>query len=188
LAHVSPVRGVTCDVEIRGLPFESQGTLQAVPYLGTNAASFVNSDLRNHGVSFNSWYGICDAAGTPCITYPSSTQAAGVTPDGAWKIDPFIQGCGSVRFPPNAHFRNDFASTTAVQSRCEHFDMKDGSGGLDVPDLYTTDKVRNSTTQFGSDCGGGWQIYLRQSMPGFGNRARDADGKPMKNWWPFLFY
>jgi len=32
------------------------------------------------------------------------------------------------------------------------------------------------------DCGGGWQIYWRQSMPGPGNAAH------LKNWWPFLFY
>jgi hypothetical protein len=39
-----------------------------------------------------------------------------------------------------------------------------------------------------SDCGGGWQIYLRQSFPGFQNTAKGVDGQPMKNWWPFLFY
>ena len=39
-----------------------------------------------------------------------------------------------------------------------------------------------------SDCGGGWQVYWRQSFPGLGNQAIGADGRPMKNWWPFLFY
>jgi hypothetical protein len=38
------------------------------------------------------------------------------------------------------------------------------------------------------DCDGGWQTYMRQSIPGLGNRAFAEDGKPMKNWWPFLFY
>ena len=31
-------------------------------------------------------------------------------------------------------------------------------------------------------------VYLAQSMPGLGNQARDTQGRPMKNWWPFLFY
>jgi hypothetical protein len=35
---------------------------------------------------------------------------------------------------------------------------------------------------------GGWQTYLRQSMPGYDNPAFAEDGTPMKNWWPFLFY
>ena len=38
------------------------------------------------------------------------------------------------------------------------------------------------------DCDGGWQTYIRQSMPGFGNKAFAEDGTAMKNWWPFLFY
>jgi hypothetical protein len=25
-------------------------------------------------------------------------------------------------------------------------------------------------------------------MPGLDNTALDDDGRPMKNWWPFLFY
>jgi len=29
---------------------------------------------------------------------------------------------------------------------------------------------------------------MRQSFPGYGNVAKDVDGGPMKNWWPFLFY
>jgi hypothetical protein len=39
-----------------------------------------------------------------------------------------------------------------------------------------------------SACPAGWQIYWRQSMPGYQNQARAIDGTPMKNWWPILFY
>ena len=38
------------------------------------------------------------------------------------------------------------------------------------------------------DCMGRWVVYWRQNMPGLGNTALDDDGRPMKNWWPFLFY
>jgi hypothetical protein len=38
------------------------------------------------------------------------------------------------------------------------------------------------------DCMGPWLVYWRQNMPGLDNRQKDADGRPMKNWWPFLFY
>ena len=191
LAHLTPIRGLTCDVEIRTFPFESLGTWRAIPYLNDNAVSFFNADFDTRfGVSFKSWYdGVCDTIGTPCITYPTSSSATGVDRSGAqFTIDPFIQGCGSARFPPNARFRNDFANAAPVQSRCEHFGMKDGSDRQDILDLYTPDKVAAATAAFGSDCGGGWQIYLRQNMPGFRNRAFDSGDKPMKNWWPFAFY
>ena len=39
-----------------------------------------------------------------------------------------------------------------------------------------------------SRCTAGWQIYWRQSMPGYQNKAKATDGTPMKNWWPMLFY
>ena len=38
------------------------------------------------------------------------------------------------------------------------------------------------------DCMGAWLIYWRQNMPGLDNKQKDDEGKPMKNWWPFLFY
>jgi hypothetical protein len=188
LAHLTPIRGLTCDVEIRTFPFESPDTWEAVPYLGANAASFFNGDFRRLGVSFDSWYDICSSTSSaPCITYPTSSSVTGVDTAGApFTIDPFVQGCGSARFPPNARFRNDFANTMPVQSRCEHFGLKDGPENKDTLDLYTPDKGAAATAQFGSDCGGGWQVYLRQNMPGLG--AIGADGKPIKNWWPFAFY
>jgi hypothetical protein len=31
-------------------------------------------------------------------------------------------------------------------------------------------------------------VYWFQSMPGLDNKCLDAEGRPLKNWWPFLFY
>jgi len=56
-----------------------------------------------------------------------------------------------------------------------------------VFDDMTRAKVAAAEQAF-PDCGGGWQIYWRQSMPGLGNRTRNADGTATKNWWPLLFY
>jgi hypothetical protein len=190
LAHLTPIRGLTCDVEIRTFPFESPGTRRAIPYLAEHSASSFNADFdARFPVSFKSWYDICGTGSTPCISYPTPSSAAGVDVAGTpFLIDPFIQGCGSARFPPNARFRNDFNNAAPVQSRCEHFGMKDGPGGQDTLDVYTPEKVAAATARFGSDCGGGWQVYLRQNMPGLDNKAKTDDGKPMKNWWPFAFY
>ena len=76
-----------------------------------------------------------------------------------------------------------------VQSRCEHYGMHDGLGAGDVTNAYSDAVVSAYSQLYGNDqCGGGWQIYLPQSMPGLDNHAVAADGSPMKNWWPFLFY
>ncbi|HEX4448746.1 MAG TPA: hypothetical protein VH044_18515 [Polyangiaceae bacterium] len=80
-----------------------------------------------------------------------------------------------------------------MRSRCEHYGMRGGMPDAMAGDLlagYSSDmaSVAALTTQYGDDgCGGGWQIYYRQSIPGLHNLARAVDGSPMKNWWPFLF-
>ena len=38
------------------------------------------------------------------------------------------------------------------------------------------------------DCMGQWMVYWRQNMPGYRNPCVDDRGKPMKNWWVFLYY
>jgi hypothetical protein len=66
--------------------------------------------------------------------------------------------------------------------------MHDGTDRGDLLDVYSSSKVAHYTQRYGDDCGGGWQVYLRQSVPGLHNAAYAVDGSPMKNWWPFLFY
>jgi hypothetical protein len=58
-----------------------------------------------------------------------------------------------------------------------------------------TDKARPFTNRafaryrdLAPDCMGAWLVYWRQNMPGLDNRQKDKEGRPMKNWWPFLFY
>jgi len=31
-------------------------------------------------------------------------------------------------------------------------------------------------------------MYMMQSFPGYGTKAIGEDGKPMKSWWPYLYY
>jgi hypothetical protein len=188
-AHLDAVRGPGCDLEVRG--WEIEAMWAALPSLRADALAFLNRDFDTRFTApFREWGMICtQAAGIPCVTYPTPTRAEGTLANGTpWNIDPFLQGCGSTEFPPNARWRGDITmNNTMVQSRCEHFGLRDGPDGNDAYELYTAAKVAALETMF-PDCGGGWQIYWRQSIPGFGNRARNADGTPMKNWWPLLFY
>jgi hypothetical protein len=188
MAHLSPYQYTDCDLQIRGWGIEDLGN--SIPYLANAAAPFLNRDLRKFGVSFDGWADICQG-GNDCVKYPSPSRASsadGVTP--TWRIDPFVQGCGSTLFPPNATHRWDFEGTVPVHSRCENYQMHNGDGGDDVLDTYSKDKVASYDQAYNSTCGGGggWQVYWRQSIPGYGNTARDLSGNPMKNWWPFLFY
>jgi hypothetical protein len=109
-----------------------------------------------------------------------------------WTINPFTSSCGNPDFPPNARQRWDWGTTmvpnlTPVMSNCEHFGLGDGINGADALEVYTSDKVASIDKTF-TDCGGGWQIYWRQNIPGWNNPAKTSDGAPMRNWWPLLFY
>ncbi|HEY2595771.1 MAG TPA: hypothetical protein VGK33_17910, partial [Chloroflexota bacterium] len=75
-------------------------------------------------------------------------------------------------------------------ARCEHFGLGDGPGGKDLYTSYSSAVVAGYDQMYTgtSACPAGWQIYWRQSMPGYQNQARAIDGTPMKNWWPILFY
>jgi hypothetical protein len=187
LAHLDRMRGPGCDLEVRGWGLE--GMWDALPGWHADADAFLNRDFdRRFGVRFASWSAICDQSGTPCVSYPSPTRAAGSYPDGTrWTIDPFLQGCGSTMFPPNATARGAWGEATPVASRCAHFGLADGQGGQDDYEPYSAATVADLEAAV-PDCGGGWQVYWRQSMPGPGTAAHRIDGAPMKDWWPFLFY
>jgi len=192
MAHLDQNRGPGCDLEVRGWGIE--GMWDALPAYAPIAASFLNRDFATRfGVLFDGWDNVCDSSGTACVSYPTPTTATGTYANGTtWTINGFISGCGTPDFPPNARQRWDWGSAptpnlTPVQSNCEHFGLGDGVKGADQLEVYTSDKVAAIDKTFG-ECGGGWQIYWRQNMPGWHNQAKTKDGAPMRNWWPFLFY
>jgi len=187
IAHLSPVNGPGCDLLVRTAGLEN--THQAIPYLSSNSLDFFNDEFSKvGGTRFDSYEDFCGTQGS-CIDYPSETVAEGTYVDGSrWRMDPYVQGCGTAHFPSNARSRWDYSNTQPVLSRCEHYRMRDGQGGADLQEPYSSDSVSAYTMRFGSDCGGGWQVYLRQSVPGLHNAAYASDGARMKNWWPFLFY
>jgi hypothetical protein len=188
-------RDVGCSLMAHGFGLET--TTLAIPYLGVHARPFLNFDFGSRfRVPFDGLRQICPADFAPCIAYHEdaatkqwvATAAKGAT-IGSWIMKPFVQGCGTVDFPPNARFRWDFDNrdpALAVPSRCNGYGMRRGPGGSDRYDPYVVDTT--PPTQGPDNCGLGWQLHWRQSIPGFRNQAWDVDGRPMKNWWPFLFY
>ncbi len=192
LAHLDPSQagGPGCDVQVRGWGIEGMWT--ALPSsLAFDANAFLNQDFRTRfEVSFDDWSEICTAS--PCVSYPSPMRATSTSGDATtFDINPFLQGCGSSLYPPNATAPDDFENSNPVNSRCAGFGLGGGSGGGDLYAPYYADSVITGYDQMytgNSNCKAGWEIYWRQSMPGYQNQAMASDSTPMKNWWPVLFY
>jgi len=89
---------------------------------------------------------------------------------------------GNVHFMPNGRFHYDLDGGPPVLSTIETWRQRDERAVPWTP--VPLERYRN----FAPDCMGRWVVYWRQNMPGLDNTARDDDGRPMKNWWPFLFY
>jgi hypothetical protein len=193
LAHLDPSGsgGPACDVEVRGWGIE--GMWAALPSsLAVDAYAFLNQDFNTRfGLDFAGWPQLCPSAAS-CVSYPNPTEATSTTNDStSFDIKSFMQGCGSSLFPPNATSRYDFENGTMVYSRCAGFGLGGGPNGGDQYAPYYADSVISGYDQMYSGtsaCRAGWQIYWRQSMPGYQNKATATDKTPMKNWWPVLFY
>ena len=194
IAHLNPQRGPGCDLQVRGWSMLDAG--RAIPYLADNADPYFNADFSTRfSTPFDNLYELCQNGADVCLAYPSSSSAEGVGAAGAsWRIDPYLQGCGSPDFPPNATARWAWNDALPVDSRCEHYQLLDGEGQQDryVPysaaSLPAYEPRLIGTDPFPGDCGGAWQLYWRQNMPGWNNPALAVDGTAMKNWWPFNFY
>jgi hypothetical protein len=188
-------RDVACSLMAHGFGMETASL--TVPYLTVHARPFLNLDFRSRfHVPFDGWRDICATNFSPCVFYavdPLTKQwtarpQAGASV-GGWLMHAFRQGCGTVDFPPNARFRWDFDNAVAdqdVAARCDGYALGDDPSGGDRYDPYVPDVSGGLEGPF--NCAPAWQMHWRQSIPAYRNRARDIDGRPMKNWWPFLFY
>ena len=125
--------------------------------------------------------------GADCVTFTSPNSFAWSVAGQSGVVPQYDQGCGSVHFPPNARANYDDQNPFGVLSTCEHFGMQDGPGGADQREEYSNAKSQKYDA-LAPDCEGGWQVYWRQSFPGAKNAATGTDGRPMKNWWPYLYY
>jgi len=163
-----------------------------IPYLTSNARRFFNFGLdTRYGTPFADFYA-CSYDTTPCINYVTPTHLTNGPGLPAFDIPAFGDGCGNVHFAPHSRFQYDYERQSAgvsAETSCEHYGMGDGSNGQDQRNLvsYDTYRAYNENPAY-RDCGGGWSIYMRQNVPGYQNLAKDTAGKPMQNWWPFLFY
>jgi hypothetical protein len=192
LVQLNPARGPGCDVHGAGHGME--GMRRTIPYYSKNSQRFFNFDMdEQYGVSFGSFYD-CEFSfnGDPkCVNFLSPTHLVNESGLPDFDLAEWGEGCGNVHFAPNTTYHYDYERDNGVTAAnsCENYGLGNGEGGADALSFYSYETVRhwNEDPRY-SDCGGGWQMYMRQSFPGYRNQARDLDGNPMKNWWPFLFY
>ncbi|MGQ9455606.1 MAG: hypothetical protein ACUVRS_12590 [Armatimonadota bacterium] len=121
------------------------------------------------------------------VEYPNPHTA--IIRDGKkeYKIENYVCVGGNVHFTPNDRSHYDLTNPAPVMSTIEHYRLFDGPDGKDLAEPWTIDRFRQYK-DLAPDCMGAWLIYWRQNMPGLDNSCKDDSGKPMKNWWPFLFY
>jgi hypothetical protein len=192
MQEVNKGRGFGCFSHAAGHAIENMG--DAIPYLRTNMSRFLYQGMRQrYGLPYDRLYDfdcfLGQAQAQRKCTFPSPTTLQYTATMGqSFTFTEFGQGCGDVHHKPNI-----YGSGVVAAHACEHYGLRDGTDSKDLTTLYSQagsladTKMAEYDRQF-PDCDGGWNTYLRQSMPGLGNPAFAADGAAMKNWWPFLFY
>jgi hypothetical protein len=94
----------------------------------------------------------------------------------------YVAAGGNVHFMPNGRDDYDLDNPAPVLSTIESWRQP---GQVARP---WTPAVLERYRALAPDCMGRWVVYWRQNMPGLDNAAIDDDGRPMRNWWPYLFY
>lgn len=187
IVFVNADRGVGCALHSLGHSLERIATSGAIPYFTRYFREFAQLDLDERwGLPFGSFYDLDGER--DALDFPAADRLVIDRAGTAVTLEGYVATGGNCHFPPNARRAYDYANEQPVCSTIEHYRLRD-DGGKDRAEPWTPARFAAlSGTAPDSTCGGDWLVYWRQNMPGLRNKARDASGRPMKNWWPFLFY
>jgi hypothetical protein len=172
-------RGVGCAMESLGHSLERMATCGALPYYERYFREFAMLDLdRRFGLPFESLY----LKGQHPVDYPTPTTLRYRTGWRRHTLEDYAADGGNVHFMPNGRDDYDLDNAAPVLSTIESWRQPGEEARTWTP------AVLERYRELAPDCMGRWVVYWRQSMPGLDSAALDDDGRPMKNWWPFLFY
>jgi len=184
ILFVNAERGPGCAMESLGHAVEGTSNSNAIPYFTRYFAEFAGFDLKKRfGLPFNSLY---ERNGQK-LNYPAPDQITYTFDGKAGKYLNYYTVGGNVHFAPNAREDYDLSNTQPVLSTIEHFRLKDGPYEKDLKTPWTIASFAKYK-DVAPDCQGPWVVYWRQNFPGYATRCLDDNRKPMKSWWPFLFY
>jgi hypothetical protein len=179
IRFVNFARGVGCAMESLGHSLERMATCGALPYYERYFREYAMLDLdRRYGLPFESLY----LKGPHNVEYPTPTTLQYRRGWRKHRLEDYVPAGGNVHFMPNGRFDYDLAGAGPVRSTIETWRQPGSQARPWTPAVL--DRYRDVAP----DCMGRWVVYWRQHMPGLDNTALDDAGRPMKNWWPFLFY
>ncbi|HHI67687.1 MAG TPA: hypothetical protein ENJ97_00010 [Planctomycetes bacterium] len=180
-------RGVGCGMENLSHAMEGMAHYNFCPYYRRYFYEYADFDLdKKYGLPFKSFYAAPRVNGWKVrFLSPTSFQYH-------WKgeiktLKGYCAVAGNVHFPPGAKSDYDLVSNIPVLSTIEHYRLHDGKDGKDKAELWKMERFYRYR-KTAPDCMGQWLVYWRQNMPGYKNPCKDDKGRPMKNWWVFLFY
>jgi hypothetical protein len=178
ILFVNFARGPGCAMESLGHSLERMFTCGALPEYEALFREYAMLDLdRRLGLPFESLY-LFDGP----VDYPSPSTLR--YRDG-WRrreVRDYVAAGGNVHFLPNGRDDYDLDNRAPVLSTIESWRQP---GSVARP---WTPEVLDRYRPLADDCMGRWVVYWRQNMPGLGNTALGDDGRPLRNWWPLLFY
>jgi hypothetical protein len=184
ILFINVERGPGCAMESLGHSLEGMSRCGAIPYLQRYFTEFGGFDLdQRYGLPFDSLYGRDGVE----MNYPNPNSMEFTWKGKQIRVDNYIPIGNNVHFLPNGRRDYDLDNPQPVLSTIEHYRLHDGPDRKDKIELFTSNKL-DPYAKLADDCMGRWMVYWRQNIPGYRNRAIDDSGKPMKNWWPFLFY
>jgi hypothetical protein len=178
ILFVNFARGVGCALESLGHSLERMFTCGALPDYERLFREFAMLDLdRRFGLPFESLY-LCRGP----VDYPTPSTLR--YRDGLRRrvVRDYVVAGGNVHFLPNGRDDYDLDNRAPVLSTIETWRQPGEVARPWTPDVL--ERYRD----LAPDCMGRWLVYWRQCMPGLGNTALDDDGRPLRNWWPLLFY
>ena len=183
IVFLNATRGPGCAMESLSHSIEATANCGVIPYFKKYFDEFAMFDLkRRYGTPFNSLYERPSE-----VSYPDPTTLRYTRDGKTIDVKNYVPAGNSVHFPPNGRHDYDLDNPATVMSTIEHFRMRDGNNKGDKAEPWTIKKFEKYR-ELANDCMGPWLVYWRQNFPGLSNKSLDDAGKPMKNWWPFLFY
>ena len=185
MAFFNPHRGIGCAMENFGHTMEWMVHCKAIGYFTKYFGEFAELDLdAKFGLPFKSLYALQDE---DRVTYPEKGTMVVSLSGKEHRVSPYVARGGNVHFPPGARSHYDLDSPVTVSSTIESFRLRDGPDGKDA--IIEFSKARwERYASTAPDCMGPWMVYWRQCIPGLDSKAIDDEGKPMRNFWVFLFY
>jgi hypothetical protein len=185
ILFINAERGPGCAMESLGHSVEGMANSSVIPYFRRYFYEYAGFDLdKRYGLPFNSLY----AKGPIPLRYPNPHTLVYRNKDGQdVEVKNYSVVGGNVHYTPTSRQDYDLDNTATVTCSIEDYRIGSGPGGKDLAKEWNV-QVFKRYNELAGDCMGPWLVYWRQNMPNYRSPARDDQGKPMKNWWPFLFY